>query len=264
MVRTASTMLPLGTQLPAFELDVVSGVNLAPDDSLKGLSYISSFENLVRVLDMDDILRVVRTYDLLRVHYNIHSIVDRLDENYNKLKKYWYESEVKGIEGSEIYDSYKQIEKLGWYGKIGNDTRNYYLGRLNNILGETKTSKEKTDMTIRLLACVLIHRQYNIFRINKDIEPVKLSFLKISAGPKRLMDGRIDIRAIPTNVSKKHIAPWASKGCLRIKNDQVLPSLKSSRELLDKSCTPIQGKITFERAHRKICFDTSFVAETKT
>ena len=50
MVRTASTMLPLGTQLPAFELGVVSGVNLAPDDSLKGLSHISNFELTKRPL----------------------------------------------------------------------------------------------------------------------------------------------------------------------------------------------------------------------
>ena len=50
MVRTASTMLPLGTQLPAFELALVSGVNLAPDDSLKGLSHISSFELTKRPL----------------------------------------------------------------------------------------------------------------------------------------------------------------------------------------------------------------------
>ena len=50
MVRTASTMLPLGTQLPAFDLDVVSGVNLAPDDSLKGLTHISSFELTKRPL----------------------------------------------------------------------------------------------------------------------------------------------------------------------------------------------------------------------
>ena len=50
MARTASTMLPLGTQLPAFELAVVSGVNLAPDNSLKGLSYISSFELTKRPL----------------------------------------------------------------------------------------------------------------------------------------------------------------------------------------------------------------------
>ena len=44
MVRTASTMLPLGTPLPDFELGLVSGVNLAPDDSLKGLSLIRSFD----------------------------------------------------------------------------------------------------------------------------------------------------------------------------------------------------------------------------
>ena len=50
MVRTASTMLPLGTQLPAFELGVVSGVNLSPDDALKGLSHISSFELTKRPL----------------------------------------------------------------------------------------------------------------------------------------------------------------------------------------------------------------------
>ena len=50
MVRTASTMLPLGTQLPAFELGVVSGVSLAPDDHLKGLSHISSFELTKRPL----------------------------------------------------------------------------------------------------------------------------------------------------------------------------------------------------------------------
>ena len=50
MVRTASTMLPLGTQLPAFELGVVSGVNLAPNDCLKGLSHISNFELTKRPL----------------------------------------------------------------------------------------------------------------------------------------------------------------------------------------------------------------------
>ena len=44
MVRTASTMLPLGTQLPDFELGVVSGLNLAPDDYFKGISHIRSLD----------------------------------------------------------------------------------------------------------------------------------------------------------------------------------------------------------------------------
>ncbi len=42
MVRTASTMLPLGTELPDFDLDAVSGVTLAPDDPWQGVSHIRS------------------------------------------------------------------------------------------------------------------------------------------------------------------------------------------------------------------------------
>ena len=50
MVRTASTMLPLGTQLPYFELDVVSGIKLAPEDSFSGFSHIRSFDLVERPL----------------------------------------------------------------------------------------------------------------------------------------------------------------------------------------------------------------------
>ncbi len=50
MVRTASTMLPLGTPLPDFELGVVSGLNLAPDDFFKGFSQIRSSDLTKRPL----------------------------------------------------------------------------------------------------------------------------------------------------------------------------------------------------------------------
>ena len=50
MVRTASTMLPLGTKLPNFELEMVSGLNLSPNDPLKGLSRIKSFDLIKRPL----------------------------------------------------------------------------------------------------------------------------------------------------------------------------------------------------------------------
>ena len=50
MVRTASTMLPLGTKLPDFELEVVSGVNFASDSSFRGLSHIRSFDLMQKPL----------------------------------------------------------------------------------------------------------------------------------------------------------------------------------------------------------------------
>tara|TARA_Y100001968_G_scaffold280437_1_gene276905 strand:+ start:69 stop:689 length:621 start_codon:yes stop_codon:yes gene_type:complete len=50
MVRTASTMLPLGTKLPDFELEVVSGLDLSPNDPLEGLSHIRSVDLIKRPL----------------------------------------------------------------------------------------------------------------------------------------------------------------------------------------------------------------------
>ena len=93
------------------------------------------------------------------------------------------------------------------------------------MLGDSKSVEEKKDMTIRLLSCVLMHRQFNVFKFNEDDDFVKLSFLKISGGPKKLMNGRLDIRTIPTNISKKHIAPWAAVGCVRFKKQKILPCL---------------------------------------
>ncbi len=44
MVRTASTMLPLGTKLPDFELEMVPGLNLAPSDPFRDVRNIRSFD----------------------------------------------------------------------------------------------------------------------------------------------------------------------------------------------------------------------------
>ena len=50
MVRTASTMLPLGTKLPDFELEMVSGLNLALSDPFRDVSNIRSFDLIQKPL----------------------------------------------------------------------------------------------------------------------------------------------------------------------------------------------------------------------
>ncbi len=50
MVRTASTMLPLGTKLPNFELEIVSGLNLSQNDSFGDLSKIRSSDLIKKPL----------------------------------------------------------------------------------------------------------------------------------------------------------------------------------------------------------------------
>ncbi len=50
MVRTASTMLPLGTKLPDFELEMVSGLNLSPNDPFLGVRNIRSLDLIKKPL----------------------------------------------------------------------------------------------------------------------------------------------------------------------------------------------------------------------
>ncbi len=224
-------------------------------------SYINELEKLIKILRISSIVTIIRTQDLISVNYNLEQLNNQLKINYDSLIKYWLESEKIGINNSEKLESYKKIEKLGWFEKIGHDTRDYYIGRLNRILGDTKTHHEKVDMTVRLLACVLMHRQYNLLKVNNKFEPVKLSFLKISGGPKKLMNGRIDIRTIQSNISKKHLSPWTAKGCLRMKNGKVLPVLKRYKELVENYKNFNNGEISLENFNLKMRFKTSFLDE---
>ena len=50
MVRTASTMLLLDTQLPDFELEMVPGLNLAPNDTFRGVRNIRSCDLIQKPL----------------------------------------------------------------------------------------------------------------------------------------------------------------------------------------------------------------------
>ena len=222
-------------------------------------NYITSFEKLLRIIGLSNIIKLVRTGDLIKTNFDIEEINLKLNENYHKLKNYWLESEKKGIEGSENYKTYKEINKIGWFEKIGNDTRDYYLNRLDRMLGNTKTRDQKVDMTVRLLSCVLIHRQFGVFKVNDFKDPVKLSFLKISGGPKKLMNGRIDIRTIPTNISKRHIAAWAAKGCLRLKDSDYKPVLYTWREVYENESSFIKVKINIKTIFDELNFETPVI-----
>ena len=61
-----------------FEGKFIEGEHLA--DTFD--SYITGLENLVKVLNMEKIVKIIRTNDLLKVNYNIQTITKQLEENY--------------------------------------------------------------------------------------------------------------------------------------------------------------------------------------
>ncbi len=78
MVRTTSTMLPLGTPLPAFELDVVKGTNLKIDSETQSFSYLSS-----RLLTQKPLLLMVLCAHCPFVKH-IESGLSSLDQDYGE------------------------------------------------------------------------------------------------------------------------------------------------------------------------------------
>ena len=75
------------------------------------------------------------------------------------------------------------------------------------------------------------------------------------------MNGRIDIRTLPTSVSKKHLSPWTAKGCLRLKKNKILPVLRRYNELIEIQKNIIEGEIIIENSNLKISFKTNFIVE---
>jgi hypothetical protein len=67
------------------------------------------------------------------------------------------------------------------------------------------------------------------------------------------MNGRIDVRTIPTNISKGHISPWSARGCLRMKNNKVLPVLRRYNELMENQKDLNHGEITIESSNLILC-----------
>ena len=221
--------------------------------------YISSFEKLNIIVGLNNYIKIIRTADLLKTKFDINQINNQILDNYKKLKKFWYESKNLPIEQIFELSIYKNLKKIGWNGSIDEQTRSYYINRLDKILGDSKTLEDKEDMTVRLLACVLLHRQYEVFRVNKFKDPVKLSFLKISGGPKKLMNGRIDIRTMSTDISKRHISPWASKACIRKKKNKFLPFLMTWRDVEENNLDFQKLEIRIDNNFESLKINTSIL-----
>jgi aryl-alcohol dehydrogenase-like predicted oxidoreductase len=209
--------------------------------------YLCAFDRLVAVLGLDGIIRTVHTLDLVSNHECRARVHERLEEDRRAIERYWIDSERHGIDASRGLASYRAMEELGFRGPIGIETRRFYLQRLDRLLGDARSPVEKRDMTIRLLACVLLHRQVGMFDLHDGAEPIKLSLLPIAGGPASLMDGRIDIRTLPTDVTKRCLAPWSSKGYLRWRGGRVVPALTTWTEALGDVSRFAPGELAISR-----------------
>ena len=137
-------------------------------------NYIDGLQKVIRIFGLDDVFLIHKISDKAKDKHELRGWMAQMEENYHVLKDYWYESEMKGIDGFETYESFAVLKRLGWDGAIPREMRDHDLGRLS-FRGVPEEAK--VDMILRNLAGILLHHQKNLLNTRSPIQPIKFSFI---------------------------------------------------------------------------------------
>ncbi|MFA5389182.1 MAG: hypothetical protein WC312_05445 [Candidatus Omnitrophota bacterium] len=231
--------------------DFIEGRSGEIQESIR--NYSGGMRQLVKVLGAEDVLTFVSTNEFAKEEGVYEEMLKRMDEIYTKIEAYWIESEEKGIQNYQDYESYKELQKLGWEGSIPQEMRDYYLERAYHLYHDTISLEEKKHMVMRDLTQVLVAAQFNMLRGQGEIAPLKFSFVRPAPGiPLSRMRARVDLRTVSVDVTKKSIPPWTGKGYLAFRKGKILPHMRSWREPIEDPDKMVKGVLTLSRGNEYV------------
>jgi hypothetical protein len=204
--------------------------------------YVSGMKRLVKALGLDELFTLGRMSERAKDPGELNRWRQQMAENYRALEVYWHDSEASPVSSWETLSAFKAIRRLGWKGTIPPEMRNYYLSRLGRLT--STTDAEKVGMVLRNLAGILLHYQMDLLRGSGQRCPLKFSFVRAADGaPGELLPGRVDLRFAPRKLCSRisAAAPWATKGFVCGREDNVRVSFRGWHELADAKCQFAQG-----------------------
>jgi|GEM_PF-6003044 len=206
--------------------------------------YLAGVQRLIRVLRLERVFVVRRVSDKAVTADDLRRWRARMQENYEALARYWWESEHPGVERNGELASYRALQRLGWTGPIPPEMRRHYLDRLGNLSGVD--DRERVAMVLRNLAGVLLHRQENLGRGGASAASVKFSFIPPAAGaPPGLLAGRVDLRFVPRRVCSRvgMAGPWSTKGHVRWEAGALRPAFLGWHEIEARGLDFLPGHV---------------------
>jgi len=217
--------------------------------------YISRMSAVVEVLGLGDVITVARVTSLAKDDSEINTWSSRLEQNFAALRAYWRDSEQRGLEGYERYETYKALASLGWQGPIPREMRDFYLARIQRGLGQAEPVAEAADMVMRNLAGILLHQQEKLLRVGDNNRPIILSFMPQPPGTLlHFMFGRLSLTFVPRRLSSSanYAAPWSVKGCLRERKGKLLPTFTSWHQPLGQYAEAVAGNLELSRGGQRV------------
>ena len=214
--------------------------------------YLNGLRGIVHALGLEDVFAFLKMSDKSLDEQERRDWVAQMEENFDALERYWYESEKHGLAGYDTYHSYQALRQLGWRGSIPEEMRNHYLRRLGAI--KERSRAEKVGMILRNFAGMLLHHQKNLLTRGSEAPPIKFSFIPPAPGaPAELLGGRIDMRFVSRKICSRvgTAGPWSTKGYFRQRDGQVTPTFASWHQRIEPQSRFVIGHLTLVRGDRE-------------
>ncbi len=172
-----------------------------------------------------------------------------------------YLTESRGLpDDQKIYaPTFIPLMEAGWNGPINDEQRAFYINQYKR-----RYPAARDEELIYMLATYFASVRARVLmgamgqRTEWGKDYLKFYFgAPVPGVPKELVDKTIHYRTIPASFSRNHIAPWRSRGYLRIHEDgTATPALMSPFEAQHVVLQP--ASVTFETDHKKVEVDVSY------
>ncbi len=244
-----------------FEGEYVEGD--APEIKASMNKYIRTFQRLIEVLNLTEVMTAVRVHDVAKDEAEREQWRAQMREDFDKLRAYWYESEDKGIEGYENYQSYKNLLKLRWEGCLPTEAREYFLEMVSRFLDKA-TEEEKVTMVLKIFIASWLHHQFMILKTPHGLSPLNFSFVRPAPHiPEHLMKARVDLRAVSTNITKTAVSPWTAKGFFAFIDGKIKPEIKGWHESMSYQNRMIPGELVLTGRCGSVRIKADFLERTE-
>lgn len=213
-------------------LEDVGGFYLFRDEGQpareSSIKYVADFEKIVRILNLDEFINVVKESSLTTEH----DYIKLSDEIFPVMLEYLQETDLYGFDNYTERASWKKLLAFGWRGIIPKEQRDFYRNRYAQIYGADLLTQNKklAEYLAGSLARYKLHATGADSSWGNNF--IQLNFAPPAPGtPQDIVARRIHYRTIPLKHTKDHLPPWRAKGYFRIYNDNnVTPALASWRD----------------------------------
>lgn len=185
--------------------------------------YCSNFARLIQILDTQKCI----TISFESAMKNSSLFAKQVEDHLQLFEDYLFDThEVFDSENFTTFDSYKELNKIGWKGIICKEQRDHYYSSYTRLYKDSDIS-----ISIKRLAlyfCQSFVRSKLNMVGNKDYweSYITISFVSPIKGlPEGYHNNRLYYRTLPMSQARTHMCPWRSKGYLQINGNSVCAKL---------------------------------------